>query len=282
MIVVAVILPLALVGLSRASAAAEASSSDRLLHVLFIGNSYTSVNSLPFIFEQMVASAGFPKPVVDSATPGGWQLVKHLQSAETLAKIDGGASDGARWDVVVLQEQSQTPAMAEVFDNARQSFLNGVAGLYCRIKARNPAARVVLYETWARHADLWNDSAKGVQNLGRSPAEMQARLRKWYENAAKHIVRNSTSRKTDVLIARAGDFWELNYNSADPVRLHAKDGSHPEFVGSYLAGLVMFATIYDTSPLKVAWLGNLPESDATGMKNLVARHPELLARLVGQ
>ena len=255
----------------------------RPLHVLFIGNSYTSVNALPSLFEQMVVSAGFPKPVVASVTPGGWFLVKHLQSTNTLARIDSGASDGARWDVVVLQEQSQTPALAETSDNSRQSFLGSAVGLYDRVKAKNPAARVVLYETWARHADLWKDSVKDVRNLGRDPVEMQSRLRKWYENAARQIARESkSSRRNDVVIARVGDFWEINYKSATPVRLHAKDGSHPEFVGSYLAGLVMFATLCETSPLKVAWQGRLPEAEATRMKQLVAGHSELLARPAGR
>jgi hypothetical protein len=270
-------------GLARTSAAETASSGARPLHVLFIGNSYTSVNSLPSIFEQITASAGLPKPVVASVTPGGWQLMKHLQNPGTLAKIDDGAGDGARWDVVVLQEQSQTPAMAETSDNLRKTFLDGVTGLYDRIKAKNPNARVVLYETWARHADLWKTSSKDTQSLGRSPADMQARLRKWYGNAAKEIAQRSKAiRKTDVLIARVGDFWELHYQSANPIRLHRADGSHPEFIGSYLAGLVMFATIFDTSPQKVTWHGNLPEADATAMKNLVAKHPELLPQHTGR
>ena len=227
-------------GLTRTSAAETVAPGTRPLHVLFIGNSYTSVNSLPSIFEQMTVSAGLPKPVVASVTPGGWQLMKHLQAPATLAKIDDGAGDGARWDVVVLQEQSQTPAMAETADNLRRTFLDGVTGLYDRINAKNPNARVVLYETWARHADLWKTSAKDAQSLGRSPADMQARLRKWYGNAAKEIAQRSKAiRKTDVLIARVGDFWELHYQSANPVRLHRQDGSHPEFIGSYLAGLVM-------------------------------------------
>ena len=272
-----------LAGLVRTWAADDGSQPARPLHILFIGNSYTSVNSLPSIFEQMAVSAGFPRPVVDSSTPGGWQLVKHLHGPETLAKIDGGAKDGARWDVVVLQEQSQTPAVAEESDSVRRSFLDSVTGLYDRIKMRNPGARVVLYETWARHADVWNNSPKDAQNVGRNPAEMQARLRKWNETAARQIIQSGRiGSRNSVLIARVGDFWELHYKSGSPVRLHIKDGSHPEFAGSYLAGLVMFATIYDTSPLKVAWQGSLPEATATALRTLVAAHPELLARLTGK
>lgn len=274
-----VVATMVLAGFFHASAAGDGDFSARPLHVLFIGNSYTYYNSLPSIFEQMAVSAGFPKPLVDSSVPGGWQLIKHLHGTETLAKIDGGAKDGARWDVVVLQEQSRTPALAEESDGVRQAFLNGVTGLYDRIKGRNPDARVVLYETWARHTDVWRNSPKEVQGVGRNPEEMQARIRKWNETAARQIIQSGRmGSRNSVLIARVGDFWELHYKSGSPIRLHIKDGSHPELAGSCLAGLVMFATIYDTSPLKVTWQGNLPEATVAALRSLVAAHPGLLAR----
>lgn len=235
------------------------------LHVLFIGNSYTSVNSLPTIFQEMAASAGYPKPVVGASVPGGFTLAKHFDNEKTLGLIDRGAADGARWDVVILQEQSQTPALAEQFAEVRASFLGGVTNLCQRIKEKNPQARVVFYETWARHAELWEKNGKSLAPLGADAVEMQRRLRKWYEEAARLC--------GGAGIARAGDFWEANYRSATPVRLHAGDGSHPAFAGSYVAGLAIFATVYDASPLKVSYAGKLSETEAANLRKFAATSP---------
>jgi hypothetical protein len=93
-------------------AAAEPAISPAPSRILFIGNSYTGVNKLPQIFQQIVASAVLPAPEVKSATPGGRTLAKHLEEAESLKLIDEG-----RWDVVVLQGQSQEAAKPEPIGN---------------------------------------------------------------------------------------------------------------------------------------------------------------------
>lgn len=224
--------------------------------VLFIGNSYTGVNNLPGIFRAIIESAGKPVPHIDAVTPGAKTLQQHLNLPGTLAKIDQGG-----WDVVVLQGQSQEAALAEQSDNVRSNFLAGAAGLYDRIKAGSPGARIVFYETWARHADYWKDP-KADTHAGRNPAEMQARIRKWYQRAAA---------RPDAAVAPVGDAWELNYRDPQAVRLHAKDNSHPTFNGSYLAGLVMVATIYGATNLHIAYHGNLTDAEAAYLQRIATQ-----------
>ena len=72
------------------------------LRVLFIGNSYTSVNDLPQVFCEVAKSAGRKAPTVKSSTPGGRTLLQHMDEQASLELIDEGA-----WDVVVLQGQSR-------------------------------------------------------------------------------------------------------------------------------------------------------------------------------
>ena len=154
--------------------------------VLFIGNSYTGVNKLPEVFLEVVKSTGGPAPVVKSSTPGGRTLKQHLGIAGSLALIDEGG-----WDVVVLQGQSQEPAIAEKDESVRKDFLESAAALCSRVRAKSPQARIFFYETWARHADYWKAAKKGP-DVGADPKEMQARLRKWYGIAAKE---NSADRR---------------------------------------------------------------------------------------
>jgi len=236
-----------------ATIVAEASPS----RILFVGNSYTSVNNLPAIFKEVVASAGQPPPTIEAATPGGKTLEQHSRLPETLAKIDKG-----NWDVVIVQGQSQEAAMSEVADNMRTSFLGGAEALFARIRAKSPNAKIVLYETWARHADYWKNPQANTY-VGHNATEMQARIRKWYAKIAEG--------QKNVVVAPVGDAWELNYKNPAAVRLHSKDNSHPAFNGSYLAALVFHAMIYQPATLKVRHTGNIRGKEAAYLQKLAAQ-----------
>jgi hypothetical protein len=225
--------------------------------VLFIGNSYTHVNQLPDVFAEVVKSAGRKVPVIKSETPGGQTFKQHLTvQPKSLAAIDEG-----KWDVVVLQGQSQEPALAEVNPTVRKDFVESAAALCQRIRAQSPQARIVFYETWARHADSWATQGKDYNaNVGKDPAEMQARLRLWYGNVAQ---------ANAALLAPVGDAWERNYQSKQPYRLHAADNSHPNFNGTYLAALVMYKTIYQPKDVAVAYRGKLSEVEAKALQAFV-------------
>ena len=247
--------PFALFGLLLASlASASAGEPER---VLFIGNSYTHVNKLPDVFAEVVKSAGYKVPVIKSATPGGQTLKQHLTvQPKSLALIDEG-----KWDVVVLQGQSQEPALAEVSPAIRTDFVDSAATLCQRIRVKSPQVRIIFYQTWARHPDSWTTQGKDYNaNVGKDPAEMQARLRLWYGNVAK---------ANDAFVAPVGDAWERNYQSKQPYRLHVADNSHPDFKGTYLAALVMYKTIYQPKDLAVTYRGKLSEEEAKALQVFV-------------
>lgn len=178
----------------------------------------------------------------------------HLRMPATLRLIDEG-----RWDFVVLQGQSQEAALSEKYPNLRTNFLQGVAGLHDRIKNTSPRAKVILYETWARHADYWKDP-RADRSVGNSPAEMQSLIRRWYQQAA--------AQRKDCVVAPVGDVWERNYQSAAPLRLHLVDNSHPQFNGSYLAGIVLYAAINPAAKLESTYRGDLSETEARQLQQL--------------
>lgn len=221
--------------------------------VLFIGNSYTGVNNLPKIYQDIVASTGSARPEISAITPGGKTLEQHLSNPKVLELVDKG-----NWDAVILQGQSQEAAMSEKYENMRTSFLKGAKGLCERIKKSNPRAKIVFYETWARHADYWKN-AKADLSIGKSPVEMQSWIQKWYRHAA--------AASPGSVIAPVGQAWQKNYQDAKAIRLHSKDNSHPAFSGSYLAALVIYATIHTGAKLNVPFHGNLPEAEAALLQN---------------
>jgi hypothetical protein len=224
--------------------------------VLFIGNSYTGVNKLPEVFLEVVQSSGRPAPVVKSSTPGGRTLKQHLTIAGSMKLVDEGG-----WDVVVLQGQSQEPAIAEKDEAVRKEFLESAAELCRRVRAKSPKVKIYFYETWARHADYWKAAKKGP-DVGVNPKEMQTRLRKWYGVVAKD---------NGATLVPCGDAWELNYATSAPVRLHTSDHSHPEFVGTYLNALIFFGKIYEVKAPAPMWSGKLDEAQAKLMQGFAAQ-----------
>jgi len=206
----------------------------RPLEVLFVGNSYVYVNNLPEVFARVAAGAGQESPHVTVHAPGGQTLAGAAANAALLKILE------QRFDVVILQEQSQIPAKAEVDIRLRRSSLDACRKLSNQILQRFPGTRIVLYQTWARHLSVWTTQLKEVEGCGANPDEMQRRLSRWYAEAGRLI---------GARVAPVGDAWLANYHDAHPLMLHVADGSHPAPAGTYLAALVLVGTVYDIPPV---------------------------------
>jgi len=226
--------------------------------VLFIGNSYTGTNGLPKVYAEIAKSSGKPVTKVAASHPGGRTLQHHLTIKGTVDLIDQGG-----WDVVVLQGHSQEAALSETDPTKRESFLNSAKALCARIRQGSPDARIVLYQTWARHVDLWQPgkTRELALSLGKDPPEMQSRINRWYATVAKE-------ERCD--IAPVGAAWALNYASKEPLRLHTADNSHPAFAGTYLAALVIFGRTHGLPKEAPTWKGDARASvdDATAARLL--------------
>jgi hypothetical protein len=89
---------------------------------------------------------------------------------------------------------------------------------------------------------------------------MQERTQKWYAQLASDISGGAT-------VAPVGDAWAMSYAKNPGLLLHVKDASHPSFAGSYLAGLVLYRTIYTGKPLfAIHFKGSLSDKDGAALK----------------
>jgi hypothetical protein len=246
----------------------QENSTEKPLRVLFVGNSYTYMNSLPTIFQEIAVGAGHPRPIVESDAPDGYTFAEHLASSSTRLMISKQT-----WDVVVMQEQSEIPAIAQSKPEVNMSFVESFDGLYKLMEESSPEAQVILFETWARNADLWANPTADLLLDGRDPADMTQRLKAGYEEARQSVL---TQGRYPVEIARVGELWDINYHSDTPIRLHDSDGSHPNFAGSYLAALDIYATIYGQVPKDLTYYGSLGKEEASILMDLVRRNfPEI-------
>jgi hypothetical protein len=186
--------------------AAGCSTGDASLparRVLFLGNSYTSYNDgLDSLFAGLA-----PQADTAAVAPGGMTLTQHVADGETRDRL----ADPDGWDVVVLQEQSQTPVYSYgEFASALQALAAA---------ARTAGAAPVALATWTR------PDSGGVT----SGALAQA-----YASAAG----GSGAR-----VARAGEAFDAARRLRPDLELYQQDG-HPTDAGSYLAACVLLRAVY--------------------------------------
>ncbi len=219
-------------------------AADAATRVLFIGNSFTHYNAMPSMFGTIAANQGQDVEVTMYA-PGSTTLSDHSADPDALALIDQG-----NWDFVVLQEQSTWPSACAISTFAMGIETDIVEELYDRVKASNPNASIVLYETWAWEEGRIISEYNADPNSAKGPdaATMQARTSYTYHYLADYL---RGVGKNDVRVAHVGDAREVNRLGQNYNMFH--DASHPNVAGSYLAALVIYSTIFEADPLDVTY-----------------------------
>ena len=215
------------------------------MRVLFIGNSYTSVNNLPGMVQALATAAKEPRRFEFAAlTPGGWSLQRHVdeEKSEAPKKIAEG-----KWDFVVLQDQSQMPF---VYPKVTLDYGSKLGALI-----KEQKATPLLYLTWAREHQ----------------PENQATITKTYTELSKAL---------DCPIAPVGPAWEAARAQRKELVLYHADNSHPSPAGTYLAACVFYAKIYGKSPEglpaklmlqttgKPRLLADVPQEDAAFLQKI--------------
>lgn len=215
------------------------------LSVLFIGNSYTYFHELWNRFADVAASCGF-EVTVDQVTKGGWTLEKMASLDDEYGRIaHEKLTDRTKdYDIIFLQEQSERPAA----DPAR--FFDAVRELVTKIRATE--AKTVLYQTWGRKA-----GAESLEKHGWTNESMTRLLAAAYEAIAAEC---------GVELSPVGSAFFDVYTHHPEIELYTADGSHPSEIGTYLAALCLFATVYQKSPLEVPYTG--PVEDAACLRIL--------------
>jgi hypothetical protein len=235
------------------------------LKVLFIGNSYTSVNNLPAMLEGLADTAGGRKIDADRHLVGGCTLERHVREKQAIGKIHS-----EKWDVVVLQEQSLRPVLD------RQSMHKYARLLDAEI--RQQGAKTVFYLTWARqHIPEMQEGvdpakspeyAKAMYQI--SGAAKTTNFETWCQQQKAGLQGGlngayfDISKELGAKVAPIGVAWKKALASDPPFVLHRRDKSHPNPTGTYLAACVFYATLLDKSPV------GLPNEVKQGDKVLVS------------
>ena len=221
-------------------------------NVLFLGNSYTSVNDLPGTISGLLADSGKTMTYA-SNTPGGHCFFQHVENTVSLGLIRQGG-----WDFVVLQEQSQLPSI----DFYRYSTMYPAATrLRDTIMRYNPCAQVVFYMTWG-----WRDGGQQCEDYGQGLYcsadftdfdHMQDTMTRAYCEIAERL----QSR-----VAPAGEAWRTARHESG-CELFGADGNHPSMLGTYLTACTFYATLWDESPMALPHPASISDDEAQQLQN---------------
>ena len=216
--------------------------------VLFLGNSYTSVNNLPQIVADVAASLG-DTLIFDSNSPGGYTFQGHSTDATSLAKIALG-----NWDYVILQEQSQRPSFpisqveTDVFPYAH--ILDSI------INAENQCAETVFYMTWGRKNGDASNCVSWPPVCTYSGMDSLLNLR--YRMMAD---------SNNAIVSPVGAVWENIRQNFPLIDLYQADESHPSVAGSYAAACCFYTALFRKDPTLITFNSGLSATDAANIKN---------------
>jgi hypothetical protein len=217
------------------------------LRVLFVGNSFTFRNALAgMVHDLAVYDRGGPQLfAVEYAAPG-WSL-------ENAARSTGLAHvlEDVRWNVVVLQEQSQLLSFSrpewqrETYPFARS--------LQDRIS--RDGARTLLFMTWGyRLGDRHNRPDDTY-------LAMQERLSQGYSELAAEL---------PAAVTPAGLAWAEALRERPGLDLWASDGRHPNSAGSYLAACVFYKVLTGRDPSRSTFTAGLRPAEARFLQGIAA------------
>lgn len=224
--------------------------NDNVKHILFIGNSYTYYNAMPFMLKEVAASMG-DELEVQSNTIGGTSLEAHFENLGTTGKIQQG-----NWDYVVLQDQSQRPALED--DYVATHTFPFASKLSSMIRQYSPCVDLFFYQTWGRE----NGDAQNCPTIPQvcTYLGMDERLQQRYTQMADD---------NDAMLSPVGRVRREIRQLHPEIELYVDDESHPTLVGSYVSAVTFNTVIYRKDPTLIKFNSTLDETIANQVKAVV-------------
>lgn len=183
--------------------------------ILFVGNSFTGWNM--DLSEHMALMAAHTDPPLSveskSVLIGGATLRTHWDAGTALEEIQDGA-----WEAVVLQDD-----IPEIREHDLEQFYE-----YVRLfdqEVENAGGQSVLFMAWGYPRLDWIDTEEISE--------------------AHRIAAEQTGAKT----APIGAAWLLAMQERPDLILYDRDNEHPSIAGSFLALNVLYATLFERTPV---------------------------------
>lgn len=227
----------------------------KTVRILTIGNSFAN-NALVYLPEITESVPGHEIIIRRANLPGAslQDHAEHIEAYEddpTLAPYGNNNFSlkelllAQKWDVVTIQQASP--------QSFRQESCHPYADeVVAYIRQHAPGADIVIHQTWAYAPD-----SPRLQNWDTTRDEMHGGLTEAYDALSRHF--------GGLRQLRSGEAFYRSFEAHPDVDLwNESDRFHANPNGQYLAGLVWFSELFDTSPTEVTFVpdGMEPETAA--------------------
>lgn len=160
-----------------------------------------------------------------------------------------------KWDVVILQAQSQEPAFPPA--QVAQETLPFALKLDSVIHLNDSCTKTIFYETWGRK---YGDAS----NCPFYPpictySGMQDGLKASYKLFADTC---------KALLAPAGEAWRQSIAVDSSLNLYQSDNSHPSMEGSYLTACVFYEVIFNKSVVNNSFFASVDPAVALALQQI--------------
>ena len=195
------------------------------LNILFIGNSYTHMNSMPFIFDKIAKAKG--KAVnVEMSTHSGFSFKQHSEREDMYEAINS-----RKWDYVILQGFSRE--FTHPKDTLDSLSIPYIQGIIDTIRFNNPCTNFLFYMTWGYKNGY--DQNEAVDSY----LKMSDTIANGYQYISDYF---------NVPISPVGRVWKKVREEHPEINLYDADLAHPSKNGSYLSACTFYTAIFRESP----------------------------------
>lgn len=206
------------------------------IKILFIGNSSTYYNNMPFMVEGL-AKADNIDCQVKSITASNYKLSQFATPDNSYNTEIMNALSTEKWDFVVLQEHR------EVIMQNLEKTQTALATLKKSID--DCGAKTILYETQA-------DRIGHDFTINGTSIYFEHNTLQYYINKNYYYL----SGLQECSLAPAGLYYTRCMNTYPEISLYNTDMIHPSSEGSYLAACVLYQTIFNKSAFNNQFLPN--------------------------
>jgi hypothetical protein len=177
-------------------------------------------------------------------------LNTHFTNGTSISQITA-----QKWDVVILQAQSQEPAFSPA--QVAQETLPFALKLDSIIQLNDSCTKTIFYETWGRK---YGD----VANCPFYPpictyTGMQDRLKASYKLFADTC---------QAILAPAGEAWRQSIALDSSLNLYQGDNSHPSMEGSYLTACVFYEVLFNKSVVNNSFFASVDPAVALSLQQI--------------
>lgn len=230
-----------------------ASAQPDTLRVLCVGNSFTYFYNSHEKLVAIAASEGHHLNVT-AAYVGGYTFNRHLHDLKTLQAIEQAIYAGA-YDVVYLQDQSQSFARYAQNPKQYQLICKDTKELVDRVRTYSPKARIWLEQTWAYSGLNYGDFGS-------------------YEAFDSYLCKGTKllAKATHTSVSPIGKAFAVVRSERPDLNLYEPDEKHQSLMGTYLKSCVNYLLIYGI-PFSA-------ETDCCGVDSEAARYLQKVAERI--